>query len=301
MATTTSVVIPPDGLTNRYRLLIVKVGAKPSAEPASFYYVGVDTARAIGDPYAFRDYLESLPPFNTAMSIKVNTMTGRGAMLVERFNGPAASATFSGTAPKYVSPFRWTVKPFGISQVQGETWIDIEGEILRTGITNPNTVNVYHRTTIGSGNFSLLQTKYMFVSPVSGFVGAPPPESTLVATGTGFGEFMLGSDDNILTGVEAAGEGTPSMFWLGQNYPNPFNPTTMIQLSVPARGRVELVVFNILGQKVRSLFSGDQQDGIRVVQFDGRDDRGNILPSGIYLYRLTAGTFADSKKMLLVR
>jgi len=93
----------------------------------------------------------------------------------------------------------------------------------------------------------------------------------------------------------------PTEYNLAQNYPNPFNPTTYIELSLPVSGEVKLEVFNILGQKVRTLLDGEMPAGVHRVAFDGTDGRGRALSSGVYFYRVAAETFTDSKKMLLVK
>ncbi len=94
----------------------------------------------------------------------------------------------------------------------------------------------------------------------------------------------------------------PTEFSLGQNYPNPFNPTTTIAFSIPTEANVTLEIFNVLGVKVRTLVK-DQRMAAAVHQrvWDGKDDAGMSLPSGIYLYRIQAGSFVASKKMTLMK
>lgn len=93
----------------------------------------------------------------------------------------------------------------------------------------------------------------------------------------------------------------PYRFALEQNYPNPFNPATAIAYSLPVQQQVSLLVFNILGQKVRTLVSGLEQAGPHQVTWNGKDDAGTEVASGIYFYRLAAGDERETKKMLLVR
>jgi len=93
----------------------------------------------------------------------------------------------------------------------------------------------------------------------------------------------------------------PRTFRLGQNYPNPFNPTTVIEFSVPERADVKLDIYNILGRKVKTLVDREMAAGDYTVQWDGTNQSGHSVATGIYLYRLTAGDHAASRKMLLLK
>jgi subtilisin family serine protease len=102
---------------------------------------------------------------------------------------------------------------------------------------------------------------------------------------------------NFLTasGVESSPT-TPTTFALDQNYPNPFNPTTTISFTVPTSSFVVLKVYNVLGQEVATLVDGIESAGTHKVSFDARN-----LSSGVYFYRMKAGEFAASKKLLLAK
>ena len=93
----------------------------------------------------------------------------------------------------------------------------------------------------------------------------------------------------------------PKAFVLGQNRPNPFNPTTVIEYTLPEAASVKLEVYNMLGQVVRTLVDGEQQAGRYSVAWDGRDDLGREVATGIYFYRLSAGKFHAVRRMVLVR
>jgi len=93
----------------------------------------------------------------------------------------------------------------------------------------------------------------------------------------------------------------PVSFALGQNYPNPFNPTTAIRFSLPDAGVVRLVVYNAHGQVVRSLVDGEMTAGSHAVLWDGRDDAGRDVSSGVYVYRLSGRQGTLVRKMLMVR
>jgi hypothetical protein len=91
-------------------------------------------------------------------------------------------------------------------------------------------------------------------------------------------------------------EQVPLVYSLAQNYPNPFNPTTVFRYQLPAAGRVKLAVYDLLGREVAALVDGTQKAGTYEVPFDGRG-----LASGVYIYRLVAGDFVASRKMVLAK
>ncbi len=109
---------------------------------------------------------------------------------------------------------------------------------------------------------------------------------------------------NPLTSVSESGgtkSSMPESFQLFQNYPNPFNPETHIKFSLPADSKISVTIYNIAGQHIRTLFSGEQKAGLHSVLWDGKDKNGNLAASGIYVYRLQAGNFSRQKKMILIR
>jgi hypothetical protein len=101
--------------------------------------------------------------------------------------------------------------------------------------------------------------------------------------------------ETVASGVEQQGD-IPLVYALEQNYPNPFNPSTTIKFTLPKTSNVTLTVFNILGQKVATLFDGRMNAGAQVVRFDA-----TMLSSGVYIYRLEAGDFRSQKKMMLLK
>ncbi|UCG93988.1 MAG: T9SS type A sorting domain-containing protein, partial [Candidatus Aerophobus sp.] len=99
-------------------------------------------------------------------------------------------------------------------------------------------------------------------------------------------------------GVSAA---LPMEFSVSQNYPNPFNPTCVIAYALPTDCQVKLSIYNILGQKVKVLVDEYQNAGYRSVTWDGKDDQGQEVSTGVYFYRVQAGNFMQSKKMVLTK
>jgi len=93
----------------------------------------------------------------------------------------------------------------------------------------------------------------------------------------------------------------PDDFILEQNYPNPFNPSTTFRYYLKEKAFVKLVIYDLLGQKIKILVDESQDRGIKDISWDGRDLRGKPAASGIYVYRLEAGNFVQSRKMILLK
>lgn len=102
--------------------------------------------------------------------------------------------------------------------------------------------------------------------------------------------------NGIVTGVGGDIAGVPNSFTLFQNYPNPFNPTTVIKYQLKAAGNVTLKVYDVLGREVATLVDGRQNEGSHAVTFNAAR-----LPSGVYFYRLDAGSYIKTRKMILVK
>ncbi len=107
------------------------------------------------------------------------------------------------------------------------------------------------------------------------------------------------------TGITVALSGTgpelPTTFAVEQNYPNPFNPSTTIAMAIPTAGNVSVEVFNVLGQKVATVFDGFMPAGEQTVTWDGRNENGGSVSSGIYFYRVQTGNESVTKKMMLLK
>jgi flagellar hook assembly protein FlgD len=88
---------------------------------------------------------------------------------------------------------------------------------------------------------------------------------------------------------------------LEQNYPNPFNPSTTIRFAIPKTGMTRLIVYDILGREVRTLMNSDLNAGYHQIVWNGRNNSGSQVASGMYLYRIEAGSFISIKKMMLLK
>ncbi len=93
----------------------------------------------------------------------------------------------------------------------------------------------------------------------------------------------------------------PTKTLLNQNYPNPFNPSTVISYQLAVSSEVSLKIYNLLGQEVRTLVKGKQLAGEHTSYWDGTDNKGKAVRSGIYIYRLATGNIVQSRKMVLIR
>ena len=109
----------------------------------------------------------------------------------------------------------------------------------------------------------------------------------------------------IFSRIEVSGIDTenilPAKFAVHENYPNPFNPTTNISFDLVEHSPTEVTVWNMLGQKVATLYSGELPAGRHTLTFEARSENGNMLPSGVYIYKVAAGNKVDTKKMMLLK
>jgi len=147
------------------------------------------------------------------------------------------------------------------------------------------------------------QLTYPFPDWFPGIVYAGAPLKRDDGKNLDYGGWNLYYDFYDWVGVEDENEGEklPAEFSLSNNYPNPFNPETRIGYSIPKACQVKLEVFNILGQRIRTLVDENQTAGKKEVTWDGRDENRNEVASGVYFYKLQAGDFAQTKKMVLIR
>lgn len=107
--------------------------------------------------------------------------------------------------------------------------------------------------------------------------------------------------NNLLTELDESDLSIPDSYGLEQNTPNPFNPITTIAYRLKDKGYVELMVYTLTGQLIRTLVAANQDAGHHRIMWDGRDTNGSIVPSGFYIYTLQANSFRQSKKMTLLK
>jgi hypothetical protein len=136
--------------------------------------------------------------------------------------------------------------------------------------------------------------------PISVPVRYDPQSQTLSADISRLGTYVLGKleaeNDDLLQDDQL-----PAAYRLYQNVPNPFNPRTLISFDLPEPAHVKLTIYNVLGQEVITLADGRMDGGSHEVDWDGKAANGNRVSSGIYFYRLLTDSFADTKKMVLLK
>lgn len=134
-------------------------------------------------------------------------------------------------------------------------------------------------------------------------VGAPDYKSATQTFNLPYGSEMVFDFElpPLATGVGPVSEAVPTEFILYQNHPNPFNPITTIRYDLAKPGRVELSVFNILGEKIRKLVSENQNAGNYAIQWNGQNEVGEIVASGLYIYQIQTEKVTISRKMLFLK
>ncbi len=103
------------------------------------------------------------------------------------------------------------------------------------------------------------------------------------------------------TDVKDEVDAPPAKFELAQNYPNPFNPNTVIGFHLPVRNEVALRIYNLAGELIMQLVNGRYESGLHEVVWEGRNDAGARVASGVYVYKLEAGNWVARKKLLVMK
>ncbi len=217
----------------------------------------------------------------TGVSIRIKNGNGGPTMHVMRYED--APKETDGMA-EYISRYRWIIQQSGLAHpFEAEVRFKIS-EIPGFGDSDAETAIIYRRTTPGRGPFQAVNSSY------------EDDTGELVVNGiTSFGEFAFG---NVAVSAEDQKDGfeVPDENQLSQNYPNPFNPATTIGFSMPQPGMVTLTVYNMLGQKVATLASGELMAGSHSYYWDATG-----LASGVYIARMQAGGQSFTRRMMFVK
>lgn len=158
------------------------------------------------------------------------------------------------------------------------------------------------RTVLSTGKFHMQpgDTQEVVLALVGGNIGSGDNLTSLAALVENV-EFIRSYYNSIIPPLAIEPVQIPMHIELAQNYPNPFNPTTEIAFAIPNPADVKLEIYNVLGQKVRTLVNERKTTGRYQMIWDGRSDSGISVASGVYFYRLSAGTFVKSRKMILLK
>ncbi len=120
--------------------------------------------------------------------------------------------------------------------------------------------------------------------------------------GTPYGPVWKGPVTVSSSAVDESDFGSiPTTFELEQNFPNPFNPTTSIKFGLPTKSHVSVKIYNLLGQEIATLVDEELTAGTHTTEWNGRDKSNSEVASGIYFYKLIAGDYVDTKKMMLIK
>jgi hypothetical protein len=170
------------------------------------------------------------------------------------------------------------------------TTVDIGSYTIDIAPAGGNTIASFEADANGLGGLSALVLASGFLSPADNQDGEAFGALLVLADGT---TALLPA---VSTSIDEL-DGMPQQFALEQNYPNPFNPTTQIEFALPQAADVQIAVYNIVGQRVATLLSNEQRSaGIHSVTFDASN-----LASGMYMYRIQAGNFTQTRKMTLIK
>jgi len=257
-----------------------------------------------GGMFSARLYSGFVPPgksFNDTIRFSPTTYGNMQATIVLTNNSPSARDTIKVSGIGLAAALKFTVARMDFGLV-------LLGKFKDTTVTVLNQGNDTLR-------ISSITCKHPAMTSASAFLVIPPNGSaidtfrfvpfsvapvlgTMLFVNNGLGTYdtlrVMGSGVTATTGI--ASDGVPGSFELKQNYPNPFNPSTIINYGLPKTANVSLKIFNSLGQEVALLVNNEERSpGYYQVQWNAN------VPSGIYFYRLQAGDFVETKKMILLR
>ena len=142
------------------------------------------------------------------------------------------------------------------------------------------TVSLFIASSFTDESFDVTINKYR--------INESDPVEDVVVT---FTNSALGIDENTI----------PTVYALHQNYPNPFNPTTQVKYDLPETGDVQIMIYDLMGRKVRTLINSEQNAGFKTLQWNATNDRNELVSAGLYLYTIQAGEFRQTKKMVLLK
>jgi photosystem II stability/assembly factor-like uncharacterized protein len=191
----------------------------------------------------------------------------------------------------------------------GVNWTNISGNLpnlpANCVFVNPNNVNnIYVGTDLGV--FSTTDGGSNWVQDAAGMANVPVVDLDYRASDNKLfaathGRSMYSAVLPATTSVKEIENNTPINFTLTQNYPNPFNPSTTFRYSIPQADNVKVTIYNVNGELVAEIVNQFQSAGTYEVNWNGKNSLGQQLASGTYIYRVQAGDFVSSRKMILLK
>jgi len=191
-------------------------------------------------------------------------------------------------------------------KLQSEKKIDVE-ESMINGASSPTGYNIYRSESspVVIDPMNRIASVAATVRQYADTSGIPGKRYWYVVTAA-YAQGESSPSNEVMVDIPTAVErrdmaGIPTEFGLAPNYPNPFNPETVIQYQLPKQAEVRLEIYNILGELVKTLVDEKQAAGYYTVRWNGKDEHGRSVASGVYLYSVRAGEFVQVRKMILVR
>jgi hypothetical protein len=200
------------------------------------------------------------------------------------------------------APLNWEIINVAPSNFQVKGWNDTDSSVILAWVPKPRRMsegyNLYRTITSGEPgeriNVKLIpqpDSQYRDVDLIAG--------ETYYYTITNVDKKLRESSPSLELKITLPA--IPTSFALSQNYPNPFNFGTVIEYSIPRSSQVTITIYNILGQRVKTVLDQKETAGDKRVQWNGKNEKGEEVSSGIYFYRIETEEFAQSKKMLLLK
>ena len=177
---------------------------------------------------------------------------------------------------------------------------------VKAVVIDPTNPNILYAGTFFGGAFKSMDAGETWISIMSGMPGfyipamaVNPVQPHIIYAGTGAGVFTL---VQTISAVERMTDtSVPKDFSLGQNYPNPFNPQTTIEFTTAEKGYVTINVYDLLGKQVATLAETDYMPGQYKITWDGRNNNGEQLPSGVYFYRMVSENFEQTRRLVFTK
>ncbi len=197
-----------------------------------------------------------------------------------------------------------------VSPLGGEEWLIGEADTIRWTVSGPapDSVSVFLSRDGGASYLDTLATGLAGTTLCSWVVAAPETPSARIMIRSYRGAAVSGYDasDSLfaivaVTGVDDDADAPPAVNFLAQNYPNPLNPSTRIDFSLRESAPAALKIYDAAGRLVRVLLDEPRKAGRYSENWDGRDNRGRAVASGVYYCRLVSGSFTATRKMVLLR